>query len=421
MAKRSGTRQDCTMSLCQALAAFLLVKIKLISFILCNVLTSFFIGVDVTVGLNVSPDKFVIQNLKDTDKEKYQLVFQNMRIMAPYHTLSDEAYDNLYGRLKKEPLLINYRKIVSRKFILAEKVSDFITENLCLSKVLPLRLWIVFIKSSSFKGDYKHSPFKFDYKWEVLDTASLQANHPTDFYAPPSIFGAPPSTFGPPSVISERYQAQEPASESSWNPDPSEDEDETDEESLSDIEKDIEELKRFMKGVRQKKNQRNRQRRFEKMEQINNSLIREEQIQDQILRIYRDLPSTSREPKDVPSKRKFSSTLASFFTRRRSLPDRDQITDEHRKKLDDLKKLEGELSRVRAERMRLIHRREEITSESEAEESQILRKMEEKKRAFKRKNKKSKKDRKSKKKKKKLQSPSLSPSLSPSIQSPFFP
>ena len=131
--------------------------------------------------MNQTSNQFRLQQAKG-DLKNYELVIKNMHILIPVGEISNETFDRLTARLKKENSLIHFRRSSVLTRDIAKGRSDWESEILFSTGSVPCKLVVCLLYSRDFKG-YKYStPFYFSrnfYKKE--DTVMLRHQpHPDD-------------------------------------------------------------------------------------------------------------------------------------------------------------------------------------------------------------------------------------------------
>lgn len=113
----------------------------------------------VKIKWNNNPEFYMHQ--ADTTK-KYKLLITDALLHVNVLTPSADLHRTLSPRLKADPVYYHYTESV----VLTESIvniASHYSQNLVKNGATPIRVYIVFIKSDAFRGNYKKSPYDFRY------------------------------------------------------------------------------------------------------------------------------------------------------------------------------------------------------------------------------------------------------------------
>ncbi len=112
----------------------------------------------------------MIPDLGDT--EKYQLKIKEATLLCSVATLSADHYLKLQQNLDTKHAAIYYKRVQVQNKAIPANSKTFVSENLFSPTLLPSRLILAFLPTTSFLGDRTKNPFNFGRKWSYTTSVS---------------------------------------------------------------------------------------------------------------------------------------------------------------------------------------------------------------------------------------------------------
>ena len=125
-------------------------------------------GINIRISLQPSSNEFRIMRFPP-DAQKYKLVIENLSIHVPVGHLTEATSILIKKKLSNEPFQLQYRHLSCTNIPIPIHSMSFSHDNVFpRTNVFPCRLYVAFVVSSSFHGNYNQNPFEFRRFWRKL-------------------------------------------------------------------------------------------------------------------------------------------------------------------------------------------------------------------------------------------------------------
>ena len=109
-----------------------------------------------------------------TDTEKYQLKVKEACLLCSVATLSSDHYLKLQQNLETKSAAIYYKRVQVQNKAIPANSKTFISENLYSATLMPSRLILAFLPTTTFLGSRTKNPFNFARKWSYTTSTIVQ-------------------------------------------------------------------------------------------------------------------------------------------------------------------------------------------------------------------------------------------------------
>ncbi len=122
-------------------------------------------GIALKVELTRADIDFTLIVPEIGDTEKYQLKIKEACLLVSVATLSSDHYLKLQQNLETKSASIYYKRVQVQNKAIPANSKTFVSENLFSATLLPSRLLLAFLPTTTFLGDRTKNPYNFARKW----------------------------------------------------------------------------------------------------------------------------------------------------------------------------------------------------------------------------------------------------------------
>ncbi len=122
-------------------------------------------GIGLKVELIRADNEFTLIVPETGDTEKYQLQIKEACLMCSVATLSTDSYFKLQKNLESKSAAIYYKRVQVQNKAISANSKTFVSENLFSSTLLPSRLILAFLPTTTYLGNRQKNSYNFGRKW----------------------------------------------------------------------------------------------------------------------------------------------------------------------------------------------------------------------------------------------------------------
>ncbi len=122
-------------------------------------------GIGLKVELTRADIDFVLMVPEITDTESYQLQIKEASLFCSVATLSPDSYMKLQKNLESKSAAIYYKRVQVQNKAISANSKTFVSENLFSSTLLPSRLILGFMPTTTYLGSRTKNSYNFGRKW----------------------------------------------------------------------------------------------------------------------------------------------------------------------------------------------------------------------------------------------------------------
>ncbi len=122
-------------------------------------------GISLNIELTRADNDFTLIVPDVGDTENYQLQIKEASLICAVATLSTDSYFKLQKNLDTKDAAIYYKRVQVQNKAISANSKTFVSENLFSSTLLPSRLILAFLPTTTFLGNRRKNSYNFARKW----------------------------------------------------------------------------------------------------------------------------------------------------------------------------------------------------------------------------------------------------------------
>ncbi len=135
-------------------------------------------GIGMRVELTRADNDFTLIVPELGDTEKYQFQIKNACLLCAVATLTADSYLKLQKNLETKSAAIYYKRVQVQNKAISANSKTFVSENLFSSTLLPSRLILAFLPTTTFLGNRQKNSYNFARKWTYTTSAAENVSLP---------------------------------------------------------------------------------------------------------------------------------------------------------------------------------------------------------------------------------------------------